>query len=164
MEWQYLGAAPKAGRKLLLIQEDEIPLVMPLLYRYMTKEYLRRKPDWFQCRLAPEQSLSQQALFIELNQHMRLLLEHRRQRNAEQLQQALILTNQGINQFFSDLGWRMVRREFSQIKKRQKKGHIEVSKDIIERLRLYMAQHQFDSFDDAIDNLLCIELEENFSE
>lgn len=59
-----------------------------------------------------------------------------------------------LNQYFSDLGWRMVRKELSQIKKRQKKSHIEVSKDIILRLKRYMELERLDSFDQALDTLL----------
>ncbi|MGL4476201.1 MAG: hypothetical protein ACRCT7_17370 [Shewanella sp.] len=157
MDWQYHGEAPKAGRKLLLVLWDEIPFALPLMYRYMTKDYYRRKPEWFEFTLTNEQSLSGLPLFANLNELMKSLLELRRQ-GDEQQHAALAQVNLLLNQYFSDLGWRMVRRELSQIKKRQKKGHIEVSKDIIEKLKSYMVSYQFDSFDDAIDNLLSVEV------
>ena len=72
----------------------------------------------------------------------------------------IVKLNDKLNSYFSDFGWRMVRKELSQIKKRQKKSHIELSKDLIIQLKEYMGQHSLDSFDQAIDNLL-VEAEGN---
>ncbi len=153
MEWRYHGDAPRAGRKLLLIQADEISLTVPMIYRYLTSENIQRKPDWYLVSVASANRLTEHPIYSELIDSLRALVNSHRQK-SESIAQQLKATNTLLNQFFSDLGWREARKEISQIKKRQKKAHIEVSKDIINRLKLYMEQESFDSFDQALDNLL----------
>ena len=153
MEWQYHGVAPRAGRKLLLIQADEISLTVPMIYRLLTSENVQRKPDWYLASVNAVGRLTEHDIYNQLIDSLRALVTSQRQKSTA-VHDQLKATNKLLNQFFSDLGWREARKEISQIKKRQKKAHIEVSKDIINRLKIYMEQESFDSFDQALDNLL----------
>lgn len=153
MEWQYHGNAPRAGRKLLLIQSDEISLAVPMIYRLLTSDSILRRPSWYLDSITSAGRLTELSSYNDLVDSLRALVNSHRQRSAE-VHSLLNQTNKLLNQFFSDLGWREARKEISQIKKRQKKAHIEVSKDIINRLKLYMEKEHFDSFDQALDNLL----------
>ncbi|MGS0729409.1 hypothetical protein ACVBKF_24640, partial [Shewanella sp. 0m-11] len=80
-------------------------------------------------------------------------LNHKRKQNRG-LDIALEKSNILLNQYFSDYGWRMVRKELSQIKKRKKKSHIEIGNDLVTRLKEFMSINQVDTFDQAIDFLL----------
>ncbi|AUD60451.1 hypothetical protein AYJ58_13595 [Shewanella sp. Pdp11] len=144
--WIYQQDKPTAGRKLLLLEEAELIFAFPLIYRLINPEAIASKPDWF-CG-AELQTVLYTELVTQLNELVQL------RKKARRLDNELMKVNKMLNQYFTDLGWRMVRKELSQIKKRQKKSHIEVSRDIILRLKRYMESQKLDSFDQAIDNLL----------
>ena len=140
--WKYHESKPTAGRKLLLLEESELNFALPLIYRLINPDAAASKATWFyNLNSYPE-------LVTLLNEVVRL------RKKGQLLDNELTKANNMLNQYFSDFGWRMVRKELSQIKKRQKKSHIEVSKDIIQRLKHYMETQKLDSFDQAIDTLL----------
>lgn len=143
--WEYHYAAPSSGRKLLLLDKTELVFALPLIYRMVHPESVAERAEWFQLNQS-------QLSYTELIANLNLLVQLRKKNQSVDVQ--LKLVNRQLNQYFSDLGWRMVRKELSQIKKRQKKSHIEVSKDIILRLKRYMELERLDSFDQALDTLL----------
>lgn len=144
--WIYQKSKPTAGRKLLLLEEAELIFALPLIYRLINPDVVVSKPDWF-CD-TELQSVSYTELVTKLNELVRL------RKMAQLFDKELACVNNMLNQYFTDFGWRMVRKELSQIKKRQKKAHIELSRDIILRLKRYIETQKLDSFDQAIDNLL----------
>ncbi|MBL4814973.1 MAG: hypothetical protein JKY74_05765 [Shewanella sp.] len=150
--WVYHGESPKAGRKLLLLQVDELTFALPLIYRLIHPAEIAQKSDWFSNRVVTADE-KQNTAYISLVELLQRVTQERK--NLTNLIAPLTRLNQSMNQYFSDYGWRMVRKELSQIKKRQKKSHIELSKDLIVKLKAYMEQERLDSFDQAIDNLLC---------
>lgn len=143
--WEYHYAAPSSGRKLLLLDKTELVFALPLIYRMVHPESVAERAEWFQLNQS-------QLSYTELIANLNLLVQLRKKNQSVDVQ--LKLVNRQLNQYFSDLGWRMVRKELSQIKKRQKKSHIEVSKDILLRLKRYMELERLDSFDQALDTLL----------
>ncbi|WP_432526864.1 hypothetical protein [Shewanella sp. GXUN23E] len=151
----------------MLLQLDEISLAVPMIYRLLTNDSITRRPGWYHENIQSVNRLSESEVYSSLVDSLRALVNGLRSKSPN-LNQLLNNSNIRLNQFFSDLGWREVRKEISQIKKRQKKAHIEVSKDIINRLKLYMDQEKFDSFDQALDNLLSeyaasnLEIEESY--
>lgn len=152
--WIYQQDKPTAGRKLLLLEEAELIFALPLIYRLINPEAVASKPDWF-CD-AELQMVFYTKLVTQLNELVRL------RKKAQRIDNELTNVNKMLNQYFTDFGWRMVRKELSQIKKRQKKSHIELSRDIILRLKRYMETQKLDSFDQAFDTLLS-EHNENIS-
>ncbi|WP_299495359.1 hypothetical protein [uncultured Shewanella sp.] len=146
-QWQYHGIAPKAGRRLLLLKQDELHLALPLIYRRINPKSVSLQPKWFNEAL----NNREQAYFLLEPLLTQLVLQRKNKENIDKL---LIEVNRSLNAYFSDFGWRMIRKELSQIKKRQKKSHIELSNDIIFKLKHYMQKHQFDNLDQTIDNLL----------
>lgn len=160
MDWQYHNEIPKAGRRLILLSMDELLLAGPLIYRSITLNSIRYKPENYSASvnkniIENRQLLTNFDLYNQVFENLKAVIEIRKNKtNVEQAQVKLQELNQALNLFFSDLGWRQVRKEISQIKKRQKKGHIEVSKDIINKLKHFMDKNQFDSFDQALDTLL----------
>ncbi len=149
--WIYHGKSPKAGRKLLLLEQDELTFALPLIYRIIHPKEIPLRNEWFSSEIIEldERENSQYVLLVERLQQATV---DRKKSNA--LENSLVQLNRQLNLYFSDHGWRMVRKELSQIKKRQKKSHIELSNDLIAKLKIYMEQEHFDSFDQAIDNLL----------
>ncbi|MEC4724039.1 hypothetical protein HWQ46_00550 [Shewanella sp. D64] len=146
--WVYQGETPKAGRRLLLLQPDELTIALPLIYRLIHPNEISKKQDWFYAGLAANHNQKYIALVPQLQQVTQMRKE------LDSVIPALRILNESLNHYFSDYGWRMVRKELSQIKKRQRKAHIELSKDIILKLKLYMEEEKFESFDQAIDNLI----------
>jgi len=153
--WVYHGEKPKAGRKLLLLEVEELMLAIPLIYRLIHPDEMLLRKDWFLPELIEDnsqESSRKSDKYISLVPLLQRVTQLRK--DHELLSAPLQQLNLSLNSYFSDLGWRMVRRELSQLKKRQKKAHIELSKDIITKLKHYMERGQFESFDQAIDNLL----------
>lgn len=160
MDWVYHGQPPKAGRKLVLVSQDEILLVCPLIYRCISLANIKNKQDWYSqlvndAIISKHTLLAEFTLYNDLFDQLRAVIELRKNKSKGRLFVTMLeQLNKTLNMFFSDYGWRQIRREISQIKKRQKKGHIEVSKDIIDKLKRYMEIEKFDSFDQAIDTLI----------
>lgn len=161
--WVYHGEKPKAGRKLLLLEVEELMLAIPLIYRLIHPDEMLLRKDWFLPELVEDNSKNSSQNSSQTNSQKNekyILLVPQLQRvtqlrkDFELLAEPLQQLNLSLNAYFSDFGWRMVRKELSQLKKRQKKAHVELSKDIITKLKHYMERGQFESFDQAIDNLL----------
>ncbi|RTR38759.1 hypothetical protein EKG38_11380 [Shewanella canadensis] len=157
--WVYHGDKPKAGRKLLLLETDELMLAIPLIYRLIHPDEIILRKDWFlpesveaSSQKSSQNSSQKSEKYILLVPQLQRVTQLRK--DIEQLVEPLQHLNLSLNAYFSDFGWRMVRKELSQLKKRQKKAHVELSKDIITKLKHYMERGQFESFDQAIDNLL----------
>ncbi|KPN77640.1 MAG: hypothetical protein LRY75_02795 [Shewanella xiamenensis] len=144
--WEYHQEAPTSGRKLRLLDKAELVFALPLIYRMVHPDVVGEKAGWFNLLMHSPTS------YTELIANINILVQLRKKNQTVDVQ--LQQVNRMLNQYFSDLGWRMVRKELSQIKKRQKKSHIEVSKDIILRLKRYMELERLDSFDQALDTLL----------
>ncbi|WP_299805112.1 hypothetical protein [uncultured Shewanella sp.] len=147
--WQYHDQKPTAGRKLKLLEGDELIVALPLIYRLIPLAEIKNRKDWFVELNSPAE---RERLFVMLTESLSSLNQIRKQ--ATGLESALIQTNILLNRYFSDYGWRMVRKELSQIKKRKKKSHIEIGNDLVVKLKDFMSVNQIDTFDQAIDHLL----------
>ncbi|GIU21895.1 hypothetical protein [Shewanella sp. MBTL60-007] len=147
--WQYHQQKPTAGRKLKLLEADELLVALPLIYRLISLAEVEKRKDWF---YEFEETVERDQLYIMLTESLSSLNKIRKQSTG--VEEALIQTNLLLNRYFSDYGWRMVRKELSQIKKRKKKSHIEIGNDLVIKLKQFMAVNQIDTFDQAIDHLL----------
>ena len=155
-DWQYHGEVPVRGRKLVLLQQDEVVQALPLLYRLLPDLEIQNRKDWINEKLSLQQLAQSRTRLIDC-----LSILAKQRRSIEGLADALFNANIEINHYFSDHGWRMIRKELSQIKKRRKKSHIEVSNDLVHRLKAFMSLKQLDSFDQALDFLLSENEERN---
>lgn len=45
--WMYQGDAPKAGRKLLLLEPNELTIALPLIFRLVHPEEVIKKQNGF---------------------------------------------------------------------------------------------------------------------
>ncbi|MCL1060012.1 hypothetical protein L2729_18745 [Shewanella gelidimarina] len=149
-EWQYHDKKPTKGRKLLLLQPDELVYALPLIIRLLPMRETAKRLDWF---LPFESKMELQAQHMPLSTQLTVIATSLPTDDSG-LSLDLDAVNLALNNYFSDYGWRMVRKELSQIKKRKKKSHIELSNDLIHRLKAFMTLKQLDSFDQAMDHLL----------
>lgn len=147
--WQYHDQKPTAGRKLKLLEGDELIVALPLIYRLIPLAEIENRKEWF---FEFESQVERERLYIMLTESLSSLNQIRKQSTG--METALEQTNILLNRYFSDYGWRMVRKELSQIKKRKKKSHIEIGNDLVVKLKEFMAANQIDTFDQAIDHLL----------
>lgn len=148
-QWRYHGVTPVKGRKLLLLQADELLVAIPLMYRIILQNKNDHRLDWFN---HAESKKDQELKFIALSTQLSLMAKKHKDKQDDS--EALQYLNVLLNDHFSDYGWRMIRKELAQIKKRRKKSHIELSNDLIYRLKRLMSLKQLDSFDQTIDYLL----------
>ncbi|QQX82536.1 hypothetical protein JK628_11720 [Shewanella sp. KX20019] len=148
-EWQYHDVKPVKGRKLRLLEETDLVTALPLIFRLIPKAEVAQRKEWF-VHFETEQEFQSQ--FSALTEKLSVVTKNRR--DDKNIRADLLEVNRALNCYFSDYGWRMVRKELSQIKKRKKKSHIEVSNDLIHRLKAFMSLKQLDSFDQALDYLL----------
>lgn len=162
MNWNYHGEIPKAGRRLLLLTIDEVSDACPLIYRMLSSANLVAHPDYFVSDIKNiidenPKSISNNQLYQDLFDALRELVKVKKQKECQaEILNQIKKVNTLLNQFFNDYGWRQIRKEISQIKKRKKKSHIELSKDIIEKIKQYMREEKLDSFDQAIEELLSL--------
>ncbi|MCL1052119.1 hypothetical protein L2755_21210 [Shewanella abyssi] len=148
-EWQYHDVKPTRGRKLLLLEATELVFALPLIFRLIPKAKVIQGETWF---VAFETEQEFQSQYLALTEKLSAMTKN--SSDDKILSADLSEVNHALNRYFSDYGWRRVRKELSQIKKRKKKSHIEVSNDLIHRLKAFMSLQQLDSFDQALDYLL----------
>jgi hypothetical protein len=66
--------------------------------------------------------------------------------------------NELLNSIFSDEGWRWVRKEISQLKKRENKTRIELSSELVSKLKELMEREGLRTIDEAIFHLLSLDV------
>lgn len=147
--WQFHNVNRKKGRSIALLSMNELTLALPILRKRTTVQYIHNHKEYFH-RHDPkffEQNLAQAKERMSL-----LLYKYRKSSSFDD--DVLTLLNMDLQQTFSDLGWVSFRREFSQLKKRQKKSRPEISNHVMSALRQQMEQSGWKSFDEAITALL----------
>lgn len=159
--WKYHGEPPSAGRKLRLISYNEMGVFIPLIYRVISSNISLEKLHWFSISSIETIKNSTKiksgiVLFPTLHDELKKLIAIKKESAIpiDDIYIQLDNVNKIINKTFSDNGWRNIRKEFSQILKRRKKSHIEISRDLINKLKQYMNKNGFDTFDQAVDELL----------
>ncbi|MBB1391556.1 hypothetical protein ACRN9Z_16810 [Shewanella frigidimarina] len=65
--------------------------------------------------------------------------------------------NHDLSLIFSDTGWRWIRKEISQLKKRSRKSRFELSADLLDELKSIMAREKLTTFDAVIDYLVTLD-------
>ncbi|WP_133406786.1 hypothetical protein [Parashewanella tropica] len=148
--WNYHFGAPKAGRKLWLIKPEEINFLIPLVLK-TAKEHLDPKKSHLFIDPTSNYKINSDSC-LHLSKLLNEVL-NRKKSNKEFLPQ-LGAANEDINRFFSDDGWRHIRKEYQQILKRNKKSHIEIPNDILQRLKEYQQTNGFSDYGQTIDELL----------
>ncbi len=154
-KWSFHYFKPAAGRALYLLSADsndsgpnEIELFQPIYLK------LKHSLDNNLFNLSIDANTKTKTIV-----HINKLLPSCHEaiacsRSVEEPDHPIHALNDEIQRLFSDDGWRQVRREMSQARKRSQTKTITISAGVYRDLLAYQEQNGFASFDEAIDDLL----------
>jgi hypothetical protein len=138
------------GRPLMLLGQDELAFCQPLLKRVLSSLFYHDHKELYSYHVV-RNSEYRHKLFLSAKAKLKQLLKHD---NSEDYHHEIDGLNEDLNIIFSDDGWKKIRLELSQIKKRNKKKRIELSGDLIDKLLLVKQKYNLSSYDEVIELLL----------
>ncbi|MBO1897584.1 hypothetical protein HNW13_017750 [Shewanella sp. BF02_Schw] len=158
--WNYQYSAPTAGKRLLLLTPEELPIAAPLI-----KKTLKLKYDsdfiplkFFRPLNQGEYSVKALELSRALRQFNSEIKAGTYKDNVEDeihLELHIVsLVNMYCNQVFSDNGWKYIRKLISQAVKRAKSKTVYLDSNTFNLLSDYILIHKLDSPNEAISQLL----------
>tara|TARA_R110002033_G_scaffold135713_4_gene175409 strand:+ start:89918 stop:90457 length:540 start_codon:yes stop_codon:yes gene_type:complete len=158
--WNYQYSAPTAGKRLLLLAPEELPIAAPLI-----KKTLKLKYDsdfiplkFFRPLNQDEYSNKSLELARALRQFNSEIKAGTYKDNVEDEIQLTLhivsLVNMYCNQLFSDDGWKYIRKLISQAVKRSKSKTVYLDSTTFKLLSDYILMHKLDSPNEAISQLL----------
>jgi hypothetical protein len=157
-QWRNHYLAPvNGGRPILMLNIDELKLAGNLLLRYLSVSHFSENPDDFtsSIKLSPE---LKNKIFVSAKRQINKLSGIDDDVFPHHLLDNL---NEDLNTIFSNECWKKIRLEISQIKKRNKKLRIEVSKDLVKKLNNIRQLNSLRSYDEVIDYLISAYVDSN---
>lgn len=153
-QWQYHHGAPK-GKRMRLLCIDEARLADNLLRRHVKHSNVLLNKGRYQSQFIEHFDYADKiwrSVLIYLRKIVSIPANAVQHNDMDAL-------NQELNLIFSDDGWRWIRKEISQSKKRLNKARMEVSSDLVDRLKLVMVREQLNSFDEVLDYLISSDMD-----
>jgi hypothetical protein len=153
-QWKYDYFEPK-GKRMRLLSIEEVQLSSRLLNRNVKHHNSLEFPDRYQLNFKNHRSYAEK-IWLSVCRSIRNISAlpvhsvHHHEMDA---------LNHDLQLIFSDAGWRWIRREISQLKKRAVKSRFELSVDLAHDLKIIMAREQLTTFDDVIDFLITLDKE-----
>ncbi|MCZ4337713.1 hypothetical protein [Shewanella colwelliana] len=154
-KWIYHYFRPTAGRAMYLLSADpdsngpnEIELFEPIFFK------LKHSLDKDLFNKALSRNAKSKAI-IDINKQLKST--HAAIAAAQpttEIDHPINALNDELNRMFSDDGWRQVRREMSQARKRHQTKTITISVSVYKDLLAYQKRKGFSTLDEAIDDLL----------
>ncbi|MCT8865394.1 hypothetical protein [Shewanella xiamenensis] len=153
-EWRYqYGDKPK-GKRMRLLSVEEAQLANHFLRRHIRHTMSNISPTRYQHNFihfhdtAEKFWMSASRLLRAIKRTPVPCIEH----------ESMDELNELLNSIFSDEGWRWVRKEISQLKKRENKTRIELSSELVSRLKGLMEREGLRTIDEAIFHLLSLDV------
>ena len=153
--WRNHNQEPCSGRPLMLLNHPELKIAQTLLLRKISANFLILNPEYLTSSANINLDLKQK-LVVSIKRSIKILVDIEEELLPHHLMDNF---NEDLNTLFTDMAWRSIRLEISQIKKRNKKKRIELSIDIIEKLNNIKALNGLPSYDDVIEYLVEAEAE-----
>lgn len=152
-DWRYIYGDKPKGRRMRLLSVAEAKLANDFIRRHIRHSSSSIHPDRYQVNFCQYPDTAEKFWLSAA----RLLRTIARTPESAVLFETMDELNELMNCIFSDQGWRWVRKELSQSKKRVNKTRIELSSDLAAKLKNIMAREQFISIDETIDHLLSLD-------
>ncbi|MGI2014180.1 hypothetical protein [Shewanella oncorhynchi] len=153
-EWRYkYGDKPK-GKRMRLLSVAEAQLANHFLRRHIRHTMSTISPIRYQHNFVHFHDTAEKFWMSA----SRLLRAIKRTPISGIEHESMDELNELLNSIFSDEGWRWVRKEISQLKKRENKTRIELSSELVARLKSIMKREDLGSIDEAIDHLLSLDV------
>lgn len=151
-QWRYDFAEP-TGKKMLMLSIEEAKLTIKLLRRHVKHSNCIKHPDHYKPPFREHMDYADK-IWLSANRYLRnieaLPIEAVNHNDMDAL-------NQELQLIFTDIGWRWIRKAISQAKKRENKARMEVSTDLIEKLKAIMDREGIETFDDVLDHLITLD-------
>ena len=148
-QWCYTDGQTKRGRPLLLLSFDELSLANSFLQKKIKRNNWIEKKENYNQHLTDKianQYVSETNLLLKMFSDIELL--------SEQYIVDLDKLNHNFNRIFTEEGWRKVRFEIRQMKKRTKLVRLEISKELFKQLQEIKTREKLDTTNDAIEYLI----------
>lgn len=153
-EWRYqYGDKPK-GKRMRLLSVAEAQLANHFLRRHIRHTMSSLSPTRYQHNFVHYHDTAEK-FWVSAS---RLLRAVKRTPSHGIEHQSMDELNELLNSIFSDEGWRWVRKEISQLKKRENKTRIELSSELVSKLKGLMEREGLRTIDEAIFHLLSLDV------
>ncbi|RYV01448.1 hypothetical protein SOPP22_13735 [Shewanella sp. OPT22] len=146
--WEYVDGNKKRGRPLLLLSPDELPIITSYLLKKIRRNNVVLKFENYNSNFTDKVAnsyISETSLLLKKLQSLPV-------KDTEF--ESLDVINVNLNRIFSEKGWRAVRFELRQIKKRNKLVRLELAKPIYEQLEQIKQIEKLESLSSAIEFLV----------
>ncbi len=148
-QWEYINGQTKRGRPLLLLSCEDLLLANSFLQKKI------KRSNWLDKKANYNQNLTDK-IANEYVSETNLLLKYFEKLDSitDREIDTLNKLNQNLNRMFSEDGWRKIRFEIRQMKKRTKQVRLEISKQLFEQLQEIKAKERLDTTNSAIEYLI----------
>lgn len=153
-QWRYDYVEPK-GKRMRLLSVDEVQISSRLLNKHIRFSNGSIQPERYKPNFRKHMEYADK-IWLSASRAIRNISSLPENDVHHYEMDAL---NQDLQLIFSDAGWRWIRKEISQLKKRQTKTRFELSEDLVKKLKIIMAREDLKSFDEVIDFLVSIDQE-----
>ncbi|WP_282109325.1 hypothetical protein [Shewanella algicola] len=154
-QWRYDYGEPK-GKRMRLLSIDEVKLASKLLSKHIRFANGSIQPDRYKPNFRKHMEYADK-IWLSASRAIRNITALPENDVHHHEMDAL---NQDLQLIFSDAGWRWIRKEISQLKKREKKYRFELSADLSDQIKAIMVREDLKKFDDVIDFLILYDKEE----
>lgn len=153
-QWRYDYHEPK-GKRMRLLSIDEIQISSRLLNKHIRFHNGSIHPERYKANFKKHMNYADK-IWLSVSRAIRNISSLPESDVHHHDMDAL---NQDIQLIFSDDGWRWIRREISQLKKRKMKSRFELSSDLADEVKAIMARDNIATFDDLIDYFINLDKE-----
>jgi hypothetical protein len=148
-QWRYDYSEPK-GKRMRLLTIEEAQLCSRLLSRHVKHSNSIMFKDRYKANFRNHVPYAEK-IWVSVIRQLRNIKSLPVEAVGHNEMDAL---NQDIQLIFSDAGWRWIRKEISQLKKRAVKSRFELSADLVNELKQIMAREKLRTFDEVVDYLI----------
>lgn len=156
--WEYHYNAKPKGKPLMLLNFEELELSKSLLLKHLSYAAYIDDKTLYSSLINSDKDFRERNLF-GIRKSIRDIFNNTKGIDLSHVMDGL---NDDLNRTFSNEGWRKIRLEISQLKKRNKKKRIELSDYIINRLIGFKEENKLKTYEETIELLL--EREEMYRE
>lgn len=156
--WEYHYNAKPNGKPLMLLNFEELELSKSLLLKHLSYAAYIDDKTLYSSLINSDKDFRDRNLF-GLRKSIRNIFNNIKCIDSSHLMDGL---NDDLNKTFSNDGWRKIRLEISQIKKRNKKKRIELSDHIINRIISFKKDNKLKTYEETLE--LLFEREEMYRE
>lgn len=148
-KWRYEYGKTGKGLNQKLLSPEELSNSHDVLLEWIRGTNAINKPEWYKPIVKTK---SYEKVWLDCNRRIKKLIK----KSCSSIPyHELDALNEEINRIFSDEGWRQIKKKIRQQTIRQQRNQVILTKHTAKRLADFKATLKLDTFDEAIEYLLC---------